>query len=78
MNEYNISKKEKTVYTAKIHLENSKKIIQYDLESFGLGWQVKRWVWDASEGFPEVSDMFLPQEIVDLILAQSAKNKLTE
>ncbi len=75
MANYTFDKQEKVVFTARLTTE--KKLIEYEFERKTNGWYVKRWYAEADTNIPQMSEIFLPIEIVEqILLIESTKDKL--
>lgn len=77
MDEFKISEEDKKLFIAEHRSDKS--IRRYEFEKIDSGWYVKKFIYKIEEGFPKVSDMYLPNEVVEKILmVESVKDKLTD
>ncbi len=76
---YEIVKQQKEVFKAKKVSKDQKSIIEYEFEKINSGWFIKKRIWSVDTDNPVVSDIYLPDEVVEQILTvETAKNKLNQ
>ena len=73
--EYNIKNETKEIFTARISI-GEKIFIKYEFEKVETGWHIKKWKHDVNDS-TVISDIFIPNEIIEQILmVESVKDKL--
>ena len=66
--------------TQKVHISTkrtNKDIYNYEYQKSENGWWIKREHYNVDGAFPERSEMWIPDEVIDHITAFNAKEKLS-
>jgi hypothetical protein len=78
---YEFKTKSRKLYTARTTTDGpgGQTIIEFEFEKKGGGWYVKKFIFRPENDNLEVTDMYLPEDIVEkILLVESTKDKLTE